>query len=79
VASREDSVFLVMPSEDNAYKAIKETNGTDLRGTAIRVNEAYPRPSGGPRRGGGANRSGSALRGGTGGGRGGGRGSRRSY
>jgi RNA recognition motif-containing protein len=60
--------FLVMPSEDNAYKAIKETNGTDLRGTAIRVNEAYPRPSGGPRRGGG-----------TGGGRGGGRGDRRSY
>jgi len=60
--------FLVMLSEDNAHKAIKEANGTDLRGTAIRVNEAYPRPSGSLRRGGS-----------TGGGRGGGRGGRRSY
>ena len=60
--------FLKMPLNDEAQMAIKEANGTDLRGTAIRVNEAYPRPSGGPRRDGG-----------TGGGRGGGRGGRRSY
>jgi RNA recognition motif-containing protein len=60
--------FLKMPSRDEAQAAIREANGTDLKGTAIRVNEAYPRPSGGPRRDGG-----------TGGGRGGGRGGRRSY
>jgi RNA recognition motif-containing protein len=60
--------FLKMPSGDEAQAAIKETNGTDLKGTTIKVDEAHPRPSGGPRRGGG-----------TGGGRGGGRGDRRSY
>ena len=44
-----------MPSRDEAQAAIKETNGTDLKGTAIRVNEAHPRRGGGSgdRRGGG--------------------------
>jgi RNA recognition motif-containing protein len=47
--------FLKMPSRDEAQAAIKETNGTDLKGTAIRVNEAHPRRGGGSgdRRGGG--------------------------
>ena len=60
--------FLKMSSKDEAQIAIKETNGTDVKGATIRVIEANPRPSGGSRRGGGA-----------GGGRGGGRGDRRSY
>ncbi len=62
--------FLNMPSKDEAQAAIKEANGTDLKGTAIKVDEAHPRPVGGgrPRHGGG-----------TGGGRGDGRGGRRNY
>ena len=47
--------FLKMSSKDEAQIAIKETNGTDLKGRAIRVNEAHPRRGGGSgdRRGGG--------------------------
>jgi RNA recognition motif-containing protein len=71
--------FLEMPSRDEAQVAIKETNGIDLKGTAIRVNEAHPRPSGGSHRRGGARRGGSSRRGGPGGGRGGGRGGTSSY
>jgi len=51
--------FLEMPSRDEAQVAIKEANGTDLKGSAIRINEAHPRPSGGPHRRGGARRGGS--------------------
>lgn len=67
--------FLKMPLKGEAEVAIKETNGSDLKGAALRVDEAHPRPVGGsrPRRGGGS------RRGGSGGGRGSGRGSRRSY
>jgi RNA recognition motif-containing protein len=77
--------FLEMPSKDEAQTAIKETNGSDLKGAALRVDEAHPRPVGGARRGGGK-RGGSGRRGGTGGRRGGsggghrgGRSDRRSY
>ncbi len=66
--------FLKMPSKDEAQMAIKEANGTDLKGTTIKVDEAHPRPVGGGRRGDRPRRSG-----GTGGGRGGGRGGRRNY
>jgi RNA recognition motif-containing protein len=66
--------FLKMSSQDEAQMAIKEANGTDLKGTAIRVDEAHPRPIGGARRSGRPRRGG-----GTGGGRGGGQGGRRSY
>jgi RNA recognition motif-containing protein len=66
--------FLEMPSRDEAQVAINEANGMDLKGTAIRVNEAHPRPSGGSHQ-----RGGSSRRGGPGGGRGGGRGVKRSY
>jgi RNA recognition motif-containing protein len=77
--------FLEMPSTDEAQAAIKEVNGMDLKGTAIRVNEAHPRPTGGlhqrsgPNRRGGTNRGGGSSRGGSGGGRGSGRGRTRSY
>jgi RNA recognition motif-containing protein len=71
--------FLKMPSGDEAQAAIKETNGTDLKGTTIKVDEAHPRPIGGPRRRGGASRDSSSRRGSSGGGRGGGQGGTRSY
>ena len=71
--------FLEMPSRDEAQVAINEANGMDLKGTAIRVNEAHPRPSGGSHHRGGVQRGGSSRRGGPGGGRGGGRGVKRSY
>jgi len=58
--------FVEMPSRDEAQKAIEDANGTDLKGKAIKVNEARPRPSAGTGGGGGG--------GGYGGGRGGGRG-----
>jgi len=66
--------FLKMPLKDEAQVAIKEANGTDLKGTAIKVDEAHPRPIGGARRSGRPRRVGS-----TGDGRGGGRGGRRNY
>ena len=50
--------FLKMPSRDEAQAAIKETNGTDLKGTAIRVNEAHPRRGGGSGDGRGGGRGG---------------------
>lgn len=71
--------FLKMPSRDEAQVAIKETNGMDLKGTAIKVSEAHPRPSGGPHRSGGAPRGGGSRRGGSGGGRNAKRGGRRRY
>jgi RNA recognition motif-containing protein len=71
--------FVEMPSSDEAKAAIEEANGTELKGKAIKVNEAHPRPAGGgggPRRGGsggprrsGDRRGGGSHRGGPGGGR----------
>ena len=45
--------FVEMPSKEEAQKAIQDADGTDLKGKAIKVNEARPRPSAGPRGGGG--------------------------
>ena len=74
--------FVKMPSEEEGKAAINENNGKDLKGKAIRVDVANPRPAGGGRRGGdrrrsGSHRGGGPRRGGSGGGRGGGRGSSR--
>lgn len=67
--------FVEMPSKDEAQKAIEDADGTDLKGRAIRVNEARPRPTGGGQGGGGGRggRSGGFGGGGGGGGRGRGR------
>ena len=49
--------FVEMPSRPEAEAAINSLNGKELRGRAMNVNEARPRPnSGGP--GGGGPRSG---------------------
>ncbi|TKJ38295.1 MAG: RNA-binding protein [Planctomycetes bacterium B3_Pla] len=67
--------FIEMPSKDEGQAAIKDADGTDLKGQAIKVNEARPRPSSGPRRSGGGPRGGGfggGGRGGRGGGGGGG-------
>jgi RNA recognition motif-containing protein len=75
--------FLEMPSTDEAQVAIKEVNGMDIKGAAVKVDEAHPRPVGGlhnrsgPQRRGGTHRGGGSRRGGSGGGRGSGRGSGR--
>ncbi|MFH1716720.1 MAG: RNA-binding protein [Planctomycetota bacterium] len=51
--------FVEMSSNDEAKAAIEGANGTELKGKALKVNEAHPRPAGGggggggPRRGGG--------------------------
>jgi len=85
--------FVEMPSSDEAKAAIEEANGTELKGKALKVNEAHPRPaggggggprrgggSGGPRRGGDRRGGGGSHRGGPGGGgRSGGRGGPRRY
>jgi cold-inducible RNA-binding protein len=57
--------FVEMADSNEAARAIEEFNETELKGRAIRVNEARPREGGGPRGGGGF--------GGGGGGGGGGR------
>jgi cold-inducible RNA-binding protein len=69
--------FVEMADSNEAAKAIEEFNETELKGRAIRVNEARPR-EGGPRGGGGGG-GGRDRRGGGGGGRdgGGGGGGRR--
>lgn len=71
--------FLEMPSRDEAQVAIKEANGMDLKGTAIRVNEAHPRPSGSNHRRSSVRRGGGSRRGGSGSGRGGVRSGKRRY
>ena len=71
--------FLEMSSKDEAQVAIKEANGMDLKGTAIRVNEAHPRPSVSNHRRSGVRRGGGSRRGGSGSGRGGGRSGKRRY
>ena len=60
--------FVEMADSNEAAKAIEEFNETELKGRAIRVNEARPREGGGP----GGPRGGGGGRGpGGGGGRGG--------
>ena len=47
--------FVEMASKEEAEAAMRALNGKDLRGRALNVNEARPRPAGGgdgPRRGG---------------------------
>jgi RNA recognition motif-containing protein len=61
--------FVEMPAKSEANEAISEMNGQELKGRALNVNEARPRPQGG--RGG---RGGGGGFGGRGGGRSGGRG-----
>ena len=39
--------FVEMPDKGAAEAAIRALDGTDLKGRAIRVNEARPRPEGG--------------------------------
>jgi RNA recognition motif-containing protein len=62
--------FVEMADSNEAAKAIEEFNQTELKGRAIRVNEARPREGGGPGgpRGGGGERR---FAGGGAGGRGG--------
>ena len=50
--------FVEMSSKDEAQKAIEDADGMELKGKAIKVNEARPRPSSGPRGGGGGRRGG---------------------
>ncbi len=77
--------FVEMPAKQEALAAIKESEGKDLKGRTLRVNEAHDRPKGGRSHsfgggqrggGGGFNRggrggSGGSSRGGSGGGGGG--------
>jgi RNA recognition motif-containing protein len=62
--------FVEMADSNEAARAIEEFNQTELKGRAIRVNEARPREGGG---GPGAPRGGGDRRPGGGGGRGRGR------
>ncbi len=50
--------FVEMASDEAAEAAIKKFNGRDLKGRAIRVNEAQARSAGGGGGGGGDRRSG---------------------
>jgi RNA recognition motif-containing protein len=59
--------FVEMADSNEAARAIEEFNETELKGRAIRVNEARPREGGGP----GGPRGGGGGRPGGGGGRGG--------
>jgi RNA recognition motif-containing protein len=45
--------FVEMSERDAADAAIAQLNGTELRGRAMNVNEARPKPEGGGRRDGG--------------------------
>ena len=45
--------FVEMPSAEEARSAINQMNGKDLKGRALNVNEARPRPEGGRKGGGG--------------------------
>jgi cold-inducible RNA-binding protein len=59
--------FVEMASQEDASKAIRQFNDTELKGRNIKVNEAKPRESS---FGGGGNRSGGGGGGGGGGNRG---------
>lgn len=67
--------FVEMPDRNEAEKAIQGTNGQDMGGRALRVNESQPKPrtgggGGGGGYGGGGDRGGGrGDRGGGGGGR----------
>ena len=65
--------FVEMADSNEAARAIEEFNETELKGRAIRVNEARPREGGGGPRGGagGGGRDRRGRNGGGGGGRGG--------
>ena len=45
--------FVEMPSKQEALTAIKKSEGMDIKGRVIRVNEAYSRPQGKDRPAGG--------------------------
>ena len=69
--------FVEMPSADQARAAIQATNGTELDGRTLNVNEARPRgETRGGSGGGGGSRGGYGGGGGSRGGHGGGGGSR---
>jgi RNA recognition motif-containing protein len=72
--------FVEMADSNEAARAIEEFNETELKGRAIRVNEARPR-EGGPRGGGGGGGGGGGRerRGRNGGGGGGGGGGGRRW
>ncbi|MBN2857167.1 MAG: RNA-binding protein [Candidatus Delongbacteria bacterium] len=63
--------FVEMPSNEEAIIAIKEMDGADLNGRALRVNESRPKPDG--------DRPGFRKSGGFGGGRGGQTGNRGGF
>ncbi len=74
--------FVTMGTPDEAKLAIEKTNGVELGGRALQVNEARPkeeRPGGGFGGGGGRGGFGGERRGFGGGGGGGGRGGRGGY
>lgn len=60
--------FVEMPNRDEAQRAITSLNGRDIKGRALTVNEARPRPEGARTGGGGG--GGRPGGGGGGGGRG---------
>ena len=65
--------FVEMSNDEEATRAIEALNGFDLKGRALRVNEARPKTDDGGRSGGGGSRGGGGGGyGGGGGGRGGG-------
>lgn len=45
--------FVEMPDKAEATKAIESTNGMEMNGRALRVNESQPKPRSDDRRGGG--------------------------
>lgn len=63
--------FVEMPNPEQGQAAINAMNGRDLKGRALRVNEAQPREAGGGGGGGGGFRRGGGGGFGGGGGRGG--------
>ncbi|MHB9030213.1 MAG: RNA recognition motif domain-containing protein [Candidatus Latescibacterota bacterium] len=58
--------FVEIPNRDEALKAIEGLNGKEVKGRALTVNEARPKPEGG--RGGGGRPGGGSRSGGGGGG-----------
>jgi len=64
--------FVEMPDKTQAQAAMTGLNGTELKGSALSVNEARPRPEGGSGGGGGRSGGGGGRFGGGGGRPGGG-------